>query len=212
MESPKDIRNAKLAEKVIKNLKRRRFEAHYCASSADAVQLVKQLIPAGSSVSWGGSMTIRDMGLTEALYASNLKIVDRDKVTTQEDKRAAYLAAFDVDYYLASVNAMSEDGVLVNIDGNGNRVAAITWGPKRVILVVGMNKIAQNVEAALSRARATAAPINTARLNLDTPCTIDGVCHNCNAEHCICNYIHFQRNSYPAGRQIVILVNEDLGY
>ena len=107
---------------------------------------------------------------------------------------------------------MSEDAVLVNIDGNGNRVAAITWGPKRVIMVVGMNKVAASVEAALMRARHTAAPINTARMQLDTPCTRDGACHNCNAEHCICNYVHFMRNSYPAGRHIVILVNEPWGY
>ena len=105
----------------------------------------------------------------------------------------------------------TEDGVIVNIDGNGNRVAAITWGPKKVIFVIGMNKVAQNVEAALARARSTASPINAARFDIKTPCQVDGVCHNCNSTDCICNYVHFLRNS-PRGRHTVVLVGEDLGY
>jgi hypothetical protein len=99
----------------------------------------------------------------------------------------------------------------MNIDDNGNRVAAITWGPKKVIFIVGMNKVAQNVEAALARARSTAAPINAARFDIKTPCKTDGVCHNCNSPQSICNYVHFLRNS-PQGRHVVVLVGENLGY
>lgn len=210
--TPKEIRNGMLAEKLMKNLRRRHFEAYYCPDSASAVEQVSALIPDGSSVTWGGSMTIRDMGLTKALHERNLRILDRDLAADRDEAQQIYRDAFSCDYYLSSVNAMSEDGVIVNIDGNGNRVAAITFGPKKVILVVGLNKVAQDVNAALARARSTASPINAARFDIDTPCRKDGVCHNCNSPESICNYIHFLRNSHPAGRHIVVLVGEELGY
>lgn len=122
-----------------------------------------------------------------------------------------YLQAFRADYYLSSANAITEDGVIVNIDGNGNRVAAITFGPSHVIFVIGLNKVTQTVDAALARARSTAGPINTARFDISTPCKADGVCHNCNSPECICNHIHFLRNS-PRRRHTVVLVGEPLGY
>lgn len=211
--TPLETRNEKLGQALVKNLERRHFEAHYCATSKEAVALVNSLIADGSSVTWGGSMTIRDMGLTAILKArDSLNIIDRDLVTTPEEKEAAYRSAFAADVYLTSANAISEDGVVVNIDGNGNRVAAITWGPKRVIMVVGMNKVAQDMEAALKRARSVAAPVNAARFDIATPCKVDGRCHNCNSTQCICNYIHLMRNSYPERRHVVVLVGENLGY
>lgn len=210
--TPSELRTERLAQKMIKNLERRHFEAYYCKTSAEAVEQAVSLIPEGSSISWGGSMSIRDTGLTTRLKEGNYQVYDRDDVTTEEDKIATYRKAFECDFYLASANAISEDGVIVSIDGNGNRVAAITWGPKRVIFIVGLNKVAQNVEAALARARSTASPINAARFDIQTPCQIDGVCHNCNSPQSICNYIHFLRNSHPAKRHIVILVGENLGY
>ncbi|MBR5687348.1 MAG: lactate utilization protein [Prevotella sp.] len=210
--TPLELRNERLAQKMIKNLERRHFEAYYCKTSAEAVEQAISLIPEGSSISWGGSMSIRDIGLTRRLKEGNYQVFDRDDVTTEEDKITTYRKAFECDFYLASANAISEDGIIVSIDGNGNRVAAITWGPKRVIFIVGLNKVAQNVEAALARARSTASPINAARFDIQTPCQIDGVCHNCNSPQSICNYVHFLRNSHPAKRHIVILVGEDLGY
>jgi hypothetical protein len=163
-------------------------------------------------VTWGGTMTVRDLGIPQYLKdRGTLKVLDRDLAETPEDKQAIYLKAFSADVYLSSANAISEDGVIVNIDGNGNRVAAITWGPKKVIFIIGLNKVAQNVEAALARARSTASPINAARFNIKTPCHTDGVCHNCNSPECICNYVHFLRNS-PQGRHVVVLVGENLGY
>lgn len=208
----REKRNQRMAEKLIKNLKQRHFEAYYCATAAEAVAQVSALISDGSSVTWGGSMTIRSIGLTQALHQRPLTVLDRDEAKDREEAQRIYHEAFNCDYYLSSVNAMSEDGVLVNIDGNGNRVAAITYGPKKVIFVVGLNKVAQDVNSALSRARGTASPINATRFDINTPCQIDGLCHNCKSPDSICNYIHFLRNSHPAGRHTVVLVGEDLGY
>lgn len=197
---------------MIQNLKRRNMEAYYCATATEAVEKVSQLIEDGSTVTWGGSMTIRDMDIPQALRnRGTLEVLDRDLVTDREEVVRIYERAFTADVYLSSVNAISEDGVIVNIDGNGNRVAAITWGPKTVIFVIGMNKVAQTVEAAIARARSTASPINAARFDIKTPCQTDGICHNCNSPESICNYIHFLRNS-PRGKHKVILVGESFGY
>lgn len=210
--TPKEKRNELLAQKMIKALKRRHFNAYYCPTAAEAVKQVSALIPDGSSVTWGGSMTIRDMGLTDELHKRPLRVLDRDLAADRDEAQRIYREAFTCDYYLSSANAISEDGVIVNIDGNGNRVAAITFGPKYVIFVIGLNKVAQDVNSALARARSTASPINAARFDISTPCLTDGVCHNCNSADSICNYIHFTRNSHPAGRHTVVLVGEDLGY
>ena len=210
--TPKELRNERLAERMIKNLKRRNMEAFYCPTAAEAVKKVSELIADGSSVTWGGSMTIRDMGIPQALKdRATLEVLDRDEVTDREEVVKIYERAFTADVYLSSANAISEEGVIVNIDGNGNRVAAITWGPKKVIFIIGLNKVAQTVEAALARARSTASPINAARFDIKTPCQVDGVCHNCNSPESICNYVHFLRNS-PHGKHTVILVGEAFGY
>ena len=210
--TPTESRNELLAAHIIRHLERRNMTAYYCPTAAEATAKVSELIPDGASVTWGGSMTIRDMGLTEALHKRKLDILDRDLAADHDEAQRIYREAFSADYYLTSANAISEDGVIVNIDGNGNRVAAITFGPKKVILVIGLNKVAQDVNAALARARSTASPINAARFDIKTPCQADGVCHNCNSPESICNYIHFMRNSHPAGRHTVVLVGEDLGY
>lgn len=210
--TPTEIRNERLAERMIKSLNRRNMDAFYCPTAAEAIRKVCELIPAGSTVTWGGSMTLRDMGLTAALHeAGCYNLLDRDLAKDRDEAAEIYLQAFRADYYLSGANAISEDGVIVNIDGNGNRVAAITFGPKHVVFVIGMNKVAQNVDAALARARSTAAPINTARFDIKTPCKADGVCHNCNSPESICNHIHFLRNS-PRRRHTVVLVGESLGY
>ncbi len=211
--TPTEQRNQRLGAKMVKAMERRHFEACYCATAEEAKARVNELIPDGASVTWGGTMTVRDMGIPEMLkQRGTLDVWDRDAVETAEEKQEMYLRAFRADYYLSSANAVSEDGVIVNIDGNGNRVAAITWGPQHVIFVIGMNKVAQDVEAALKRARSTASPINAARFDIQTPCQVDGQCHNCNSPQSICNYIHFLRNSSKPGRIIVILVGESLGY
>ncbi|MCI6196037.1 MAG: lactate utilization protein [Prevotella sp.] len=210
--SPIEIRNEKAAGKVIKNLARRNIEAYYCPTAREAVEKVLEMIPAGSSVTWGGSMSIRDIDIPAALAnAGKYEVYDRDKAPDRTAATEIYLKAFSCDYYLSSANAITEDGVIVNIDGTGNRVAAITFGPRNVIFVIGMNKLTQNVDAALARARSLAAPVNTARFDIQTPCKLDGVCHNCLSDDCICNYIHYLRHS-PKGKHKVILVGECLGY
>ena len=210
--TPQELRNERLARTIIKNLQRRHIEGFYCPTAEEAVKKVSELIEDGSSVTWGGTMTVRDMGIPDALRSrGTLQVLDRDLVETPEEKQTMYLRAFSADVYLSSANAISEDGVIVNIDGNGNRVAAITWGPKKVIFVIGLNKVAQTPEVALARARSTASPINAARFDITTPCQVDGVCHNCNSPESICNYVHVLRNS-PKGRHTVVLVGENLGY
>ncbi len=210
--TPKEARNERLAHHLMRHLERRNMAACYCPTAAEAVAKVSELIPDGSSVTWGGSMTIRDMGIPAALHArTSLCVMDRDMAATRDEAQEIYRKAFTADYYLSSANAISEDGVIVNIDGTGNRVAAITFGPKHVIFVISLNKVAQTTEAALTRARSTASPINAARFDIKTPCHTDGVCHNCNSPECVCNFIHFLRNS-PGRRHTVVLVGEDWGY
>ena len=210
--SPIEIRNEKAAGKVIKNLARRNIEACYCPTTREAVEKLLEMIPSGSSVTWGGSMSIRDIGIPAALAeAGKYEVYDRDKAPDRAAATEIYLKAFSCDYYLSSANAITEDGIIVNIDGTGNRVAAITFGPRNVIFVIGMNKLTQDADSALARARSLAAPVNTARFDIQTPCKLDGVCHNCLSDDCICNYIHYLRHS-PKGKHKVILVGESLGY
>ncbi|MBQ9678173.1 MAG: lactate utilization protein [Prevotella sp.] len=211
--TPQEERNQKLAERMIKNLNRRNMEAFYCPTGEEAVKKVSELIADGSTVTWGGSMTVRDLGIPDALRErGTLEVLDRDLTDDRAEIEQIYLRAFTADVYLTSANAISEDGVIVNVDGNGNRVAAITWGPKKVIFIIGLNKVAQTVEAALARARGTASPINAQRFDIKTPCQIDGMCHNCNSPESVCSYVHFLRNSRNKGRHVVVLVGEDLGY
>lgn len=211
--TPTEERNAKMAERMVKNLHRRNMEAFYCPAAEEAVKKVSELIEDGNTVTWGGSATIRDMGIPDALRSrGTLHVLDRDLAETPEEQQDMYRKAFSADVFLTSANAISDDGVIVNIDGNGNRVAAISWGPKKVIFVIGLNKVAQTAEAALARARSTAAPINAQRFDIKTACKADGVCHNCNSPECICSYVHFLRNSRNKGRHVVVLVGESLGY
>ena len=211
--TPIEKRNQLLAEKMIKNLRRRNMEAFYCPTAQDAVAQVQALIADGSSVTWGGSMTIRDMGLPQALRErGTLEVLDRDMVEDAQEKQQMYLKAFSADVYLSSANAISEDGVIVNIDGNGNRVAAITWGPRMVIFVIGLNKVAATVQDAISRARSTASPINAQRFGLNTPCAKTGSCMNCKSPDTICCQFLITRYSRHEGRIHVILVNDSLGF
>lgn len=211
--TPIEQRNALVAERLVKALERRNISADYCPTAAEAVRRVSDMIADGSSVSWGGSMTIRDMGLTEALHRrKDLRIIDRDGASTPDAIRQAYLDALAADVFLTSANAISEDGEIVNIDGNGNRVAAISWGPKKVIFIIGMNKVMPTLDAAIARARGIAAPVNAMRFDIKTPCHADGVCHDCFSPESICSMIHVLRNGRSRGRFAVVLVGEQLGY
>lgn len=209
-----------LSTKIIKNLQNRKFESYYCDTAIDAVQKVLSLIPESSSVSWGGSITLEETGLLEQVYQGKFTVIDRDKASTPDERYDLMRQALLCDVYLTSFNAISEDGVLINVDGVGNRVAAITFGPKNVIAVVGMNKVCKTVEDAVERARTYAAPINAQRCSINpffhtmqnTPCVINGGCGNCKTEDCICSYIVETRMCKTAGRIKVILVGESLGF
>jgi len=212
METPMQIRNRLLAEKLIKNFERRHMEAYYCPTAEEGVKKALELIPEGSSMTWGGSMTIRDMGLVKALHEKNYDIFDRDLNTDPAEYDKAMRRAFSMDWFLTSANAVSEDGQMVNIDGLGNRVAAITFGPKNVLIVVSLHKVCKDIESAVKRARSTAAPINSARFDYNLPCKVDGVCHDCTSEQCICSCIHILRNSKIPNRIKVIILGEEYGY
>jgi L-lactate utilization protein LutB len=202
-------RNDLLAQKVIKGLASRNMTGYYAHDKKEAVKIALGLIPEGSTVTMGGGMSVHETGLVEELKKSNYDFIDRDAM---EDKRAAMLAAYDADFFLSSVNAMTEDGVLVNIDGNANRVSAIAQGPKKVIFIVGMNKICSDTDGAMKRARNVAAPINAQRFGLDTPCAKTGSCMNCKSPDTICCQFLITRYSKHAGRIHVILVNDALGF
>ena len=202
-------RNDLLSQKVIKGLASRNMTGYYAKTKEEALQMALELIPEGSSVTMGGGMSVHEIGLVKALNEGNYNFIDRDAMT---DKRAAMLAAYDADFYLMSANAMTEDGILVNIDGNANRVSALAQGPRKVIVIAGMNKVCDDVEGAMKRARNVAAPINAQRFGLNTPCARTGSCMNCKSPDTICCQFLITRYSKHPGRIHVILVNDDLGF
>lgn len=202
-------RNELLAQKVMKGLESRNMSGYYAASREEALKLALSLIPEGSVVTMGGGVSVHEIGLVDSLKNGNYNFIDRDDF---EDKRAAMLMAYDADVFLASANAITEDGVLVNIDGNSNRVSAIAQGPKKVLFIVGMNKVCSDVDGAMKRARNVAAPINAQRFNLGTPCAKTGSCMNCKSPDTICCQFLITRYSRHAGRIHVILVNDTLGF
>ena len=186
-------RNDLLSGKVIKGLASRNMTGYYAKTGEEALRIALSLIPEGSTVTRGGCMSAAQIGLDDALQAGNYTFVDRDKT---EDKRKAALMAYDCDVFIASANAMTEDGVLVNIDGNAN----------------GMNKVTKDVDAAMKRARNEAAPINAQRFGLDTPCAKTGSCMNCKSPDTICCQFLITRYSKHKDRIHVILVDEQLGF
>lgn len=212
-------RNALLAAKLIRQLESRKFEAHYCETAPEAAEKALSLMPGGASVSWGGSITLGEIGLLERVRQGGFAVIDRDTATSPAERQDLMRQALGCDTYLTSFNAISEDGVLVNIDGVGNRVAAIAYGPRQVIGIIGMNKVTKTVEDAVERARTYAAPLNAQRAALnpffrapETPCAATGSCGNCKTEDSICSHIVETRMCKPAGRIKIILVGESLGF
>lgn len=188
------------------------MEAYYAATREEAVRRALELIPEGSTINMGGSASVRECGLTDAVCSGNYIFYDRDRAETPEEKTEIALKAFTCDWYLGSVNAMTEDGVIVNVDGNANRIAAYAFGPKNVLLIVGMNKVVKTEEDAMHRARNEAAPINAQRFGIDTPCVKNGSCFDCKSPECICCQIMITRFSRIPKRIKVILVDENLGF
>lgn len=213
MLEPEKIRNRLLGPNVAKALQNRNMEAIFVETKEEALKAALDIIEEGSRVSWGGVQSAFQIGLIDALKNGNYTILDREGAKTQEEKQAIEKEVFtDCDYFLVSANGMSEDGVIVNVDGNSNRVSALAYGPKHVVMIVGMNKVVHTEEDAYRRAKYVAAPINAQRFGLDTPCAKLGKCMDCQHEQCICCQILITRYSRHKGRIKVILVNEDLGF
>lgn len=207
--TPRQTHNDVLAQSMIQKLSQRNMTGYYAHSKQEALQIALSLIPEGSKVTKGGSETIAQIGLLDVMRSGKYNFCDREKM---ENKREAELFAYDADVFLASCNAITKDGILINIDGNSNRVSAITYGPKKVVFIVGMNKVCPDVDSAMKRARNEAAPINCTRLNRNTPCAKTGSCMDCLSPDTICCQFLMTRYSRHKDRIHVILVNETLGY
>ena len=192
--TPKQIYYENAAATIIKGLEKRQMEGYYCPDRTSAVAKALELMPEGSSIAWGGSMSLHE------------------SAKTPEEQRQLYGKIACCDYFLMSTNAITMDGELVNIDGRGNRVAFLCYGPQNVIILAGMNKVVTDVDAGLKRVRNTATPPNTVRLHKKTPCAVTGRCGDCFSPDCICSQFVVTRRSGIPGRIKVILVGEELGY
>lgn len=214
MSDPKKEYFTKKAAVLVKNLKSRHFDAYYCESREAALAQILDLIPEGSTVGWGGAMTAQQVGVMSALAqgARNTLQYDRDKASNPEERVKIMKQCLTADVFLTGANAISLDGQMVNIDGAGNRVAAIVYGPDSVIVVAGMNKVTDTLDDAVRRARTVAAPINKQRFpDEPTPCLATGSCADCKSEKSICNQILITRHCRPAGRIKFVLIGEELG-
>lgn len=202
----------KRAALLVKNLRKRGFGAVYCGSTGEALEKALALIPEGASVGWGGATSAEQIGLLGAVRGGNFKPIDRDTARTPQERTELMRSCLLSDWFITGANALSLEGEMVNIDGMGNRVAAIVYGPKNVLVIAGVNKIMDNLEDALKRARTVAAPINKQRFPAPTPCMANGTCADCLSDGCICNQILITRNCRPAGRIQFIIVGEELGF
>ena len=213
MATPKEIFYEKRGAQLVRNLHSRHFDAYYCATKEEALAKALELIPEGSSVGWGGSVTAGQIGLLAAIRGGNYKALDRDACATMEEREKLQRDIFFADAFITGANALSLDGQMVNIDGTGNRVAPIVYGPQSVIVVAGMNKVEDTLADAMTRARTIAAPMNKQRFEmLQTPCAVTGSCADCKSPQSICNQILITRNCRPAGRIKFIIVGEELGF
>lgn len=210
--NPKKIGYQNLAKTIIKKLEARGMAGYYCDTKEDALSQTLELMEKGSSITWGGSETLKEIGIFEAIRNGDYELYDRDTAKTPEEKRAFYGKAVTADYFLMSTNAITHDGQLVNIDGTGNRVACLIYGPQNVIVIAGMNKVVKDVEAGIERSHDVAAVPNAVRLNMDTGCREFGKCIDCLKDDCICCHTVVTRMSRVKNRIKVILVGEELGY
>ena len=211
MENATKLFYEKRGKTLAKHLSAHHFESYYCATKEEALEKALSLIPEGSKVGWGGAISAQQIGLLDAVKSGAYQVIDRDCAASPEERTALMRACFDADFFIMGANAISLDGSLVNIDGIGNRLGMLIYGPKNVLVIAGMNKVADTLEDAVTRARTVAAPINKQRFGTDTPCTSTGNCADCLSDGCICNQILITRHCRPVGRIQFIIVGEDLG-
>ncbi|MCM1245697.1 MAG: lactate utilization protein [Roseburia sp.] len=202
-----------LAQTMIKNLEKRNMEGFFVGTKEEAVTMIMdKFLTAGKSVCFGGSMSLTESGLMEKVRTSDCILYDRMTAKTPEEVKKMKANMINSDYFLMSTNAITTDGELINIDGTGNRVSYLCYGPEHVIILAGMNKVVSSVEDGVRRVRDFASPPNTVRLNRNTPCAKTGRCGDCYSEECICSQIVITRRSGTKGRIKVVLVAEELGY
>ena len=210
---PKKTYYANAAKTIIKKLEYRRMEGLYCDTVEDARKLALSMVPADASVSFGGSVTLAETGILPGLKErTDITLYDRSTGKNPEEVTEILHKAFFSDIYFMSTNAITMDGELINIDGTANRVAALCYGPKEVIIVAGINKIVSDIESGYKRVKDIASPQNGIRLERDTPCALTGKCGNCIGDACMCSQTVITRRSAVPGRIKVILVGENLGY
>ena len=212
MSDAKKLYFEKRGQILIKNLQNRHFDAYFCADKQSALEKALELIPRDQTVSWGGCESAVEIGLIQALQNGDYKTIDRSKGATAEERTQIMKQGMLADIFITGANGLSMDGQMVNIDGTGNRVAPIVYGPDSVIVIAGMNKVEDSIESAVRRARTVAAPINKQRFDNVTPCAVTGTCADCKTEGCICNQILITRHCRPVGRIKVIIVGEELGF
>lgn len=201
-----------IGEKAVLKLKKHGFNAFFFSTKEEAIKHISAQFSPGLKVAFGGSLTARQLGLRELAKTSDCVIIDHGLPDLSENERLDIMRQeLMSDLFISSSNAITLDGSIVNADGYGNRVAAMIFGPRKVIIVVGINKVVDNEEAALSRLKNTAAPMNMKRLNRDTPCAIDGICHDCNAEERGCRAYTILRRRPAHTPTQVIIIGEDLG-
>lgn len=207
-----DKRNALYGPRVAAALEKRHFEAYYCATKEEALEKAMSLIPKGDVIGWGGSLSVKEVGLADRLYEEGYTILDRDKATSPEERIEIMRKALLCDTFVTSSNAVTEDGQLFNIDGMGNRVSAMTFGPKSVVVIAGINKVVKDIHDAWVRVQSCAAPLNMQRFEgSKTPCYVTGSCGSCMLEESICCHCVTTRLCRPKHRIKVIIVGEELG-
>ena len=201
-----DIKN------IISKLEARNMRGIFTEKKENVWELVKSIIPESATVGYGGSMTVRELGILDLLRENGRDVIARENAVTPEERKQITARIATCDWFIMSTNAITEDGILVNTDGPASRVSFFCYGPENVLVIAGKNKIVKDVPAALERIRTVAAPKNTARLNRNTPCRIDGRCHDCQSPDCICGQTVITRRSCVKNRINVIIVGEELGY
>lgn len=208
---PKKVMYAKRGDVLVKNLRKRHFDAYFCESREQALEKALELIPDGVTVGWGGAMSAQQIGLMKALENRAVTLIDRDKAANPAERVRLMKQCLTADVFITGANALSLDGQMVNLDGMGNRVAAIVYGPESVVVIAGMNKVCDTLEQAMQRVRTVAAPANSQRFDISTPCAATGSCHDCTSPDCICNQMLITRHCKPAGRIKLVIVGENLG-
>lgn len=205
--------NLTRAERAKNALVKHGFDALVVSTKEEALEAVMQFIKPGAKVGFGGSMTVKAVGVPEKAAEVGAVLLDHNKPgLSAEEKMEILRAQLTCDVFVSSVNAASMEGELFNIDGNGNRVAALTFGPRKTVVIVGANKIVENEEAAWARIRAWASPMNNKRLNKDNPCVKTGQCMDCENAGRICRVYQVLRRKPSISDFTVILVGEELGF